>query len=160
MDSLLKLLSKNARLPNADLARMAGLTEEETERRIKAYEDDGVIRAYVAVLNEERVGEPSVRAMIEVKLSPERGGGFDRLAARIAGHDEVISCYLMSAGSYDLQIVVEGENLQAVAAFVSEKLATIQGVLSTSTHFLFKTYKEQGVTLSKEPPGEKLPISP
>jgi hypothetical protein len=90
-----------------------------------------------------------VRAVIEVKITPERGGGFDRLAERIAKYAEVRSCYLMS-GSYDLLVVVEGNNLRELASFVSEKLATIQGVLSTATHFMLKPYKEQGVLMVHE----------
>jgi DNA-binding Lrp family transcriptional regulator len=101
-----------------------------------------------------------VRAVIEVRITPERGGGFDRLAERIAKFEEVESCYLMSGG-YDLLVFVSGESLHKVAAFVSEKLATIEGVLSTSTHFLLRTYKEQGFLVSSQ--GEtktRLDVSP
>jgi len=100
-----------------------------------------------------------VRAVIEVKITPERGGGFDRLAARIAKYDEVRSCYLMS-GAYDLLVIVEGESLKEVAMFVSEKLATIQGVISTATHFMLKPYKEQGVMMKPERHEERLAVSP
>src|SRR6476619_6548691 len=118
MDALLKLLRENASLKPADLARMLNLTEAEVAAKIKQYEADQVILAYRAVLNEERLGLQIVRAVIEVKITPERGGGFDRLAERIAKYDEVIACHLMSGG-YDLQVVVEGENLREVASFVS-----------------------------------------
>ncbi len=101
----------------------------------------------------------TVRAVIEVKITPERGGGFDRLAERIAKYDEVLSCFLMSGG-YDLQVVVEGETLREVASFVSEKLATIQGVISTATHFRLKPYKEQGILMSPEPQDHRLAIAP
>ncbi len=100
-----------------------------------------------------------IRAVIEVKIAPERGGGFDRLAERIAKHAEVNSCYLMSGG-YDLLVVVEGKTLREVAAFVSEKLATIQGVLSTATHFMLKPYKEQGVLMAREQHEERLAVAP
>jgi DNA-binding Lrp family transcriptional regulator len=110
-------------------------------------------------LNEEKIGEDIVRAVIEVKITPERGGGFDRLAERIAKYAEVRSCYLMSGG-YDLLVVVEGTNLREVATFVSEKLATIQGVISTATHFMLKVYKEQGLLIHAESNEERLAISP
>ncbi|MBM3845524.1 MAG: Lrp/AsnC family transcriptional regulator, partial [Verrucomicrobia bacterium] len=98
-------------------------------------------------------------AIIEVKITPERGGGFDRLAERIAKHSEVRSCYLMS-GSYDLLVLLEGQNLKELASFVSEKLATIQGVLSTSTHFMLKPYKEQGVLMHQESAEGRLAVTP
>ncbi|MHC1763187.1 MAG: Lrp/AsnC family transcriptional regulator [Verrucomicrobiia bacterium] len=159
MDPLLKLLRENASLKPADLARMLNLTEAEVIAKIKAYEADQVILGYRTIVNEERLGLRTVRAVIEVKITPERGGGFDRLAERIAKYDEVISCYLMSGG-YDLQVVVEGETLREVASFVSEKLATIQGVLSTATHFRLKPYKEQGVLMTPDQQDQRLAIAP
>ena len=116
-------------------------------------------RAYRAVLNEEKLGLDTVRAVIEVKITPERGGGFDRLAERISKYSEVQSCYLMSGG-YDLLVIVEGRNLREVASFVSEKLATIQGVISTATHFLLRAYKEQGILMKREQDEERLAITP
>lgn len=159
MDPLLKLLRENAALKPAELASMLGTTEADVRTRIKVYEDDQVILAYRTVLNEERLGLETVRALIEVKITPERGGGFDRLAERIAKYQEVSSCYLMSGG-YDLLVVVEGKSLKTVSTFVSEKLATIQGVLSTATHFMLKPYKEQGVLMRRETNDERLAVSP
>jgi len=159
MDPLLKLLREDASLQAADLARMLNLPEADVAAKIKRYEADQVILGYRAVLNEERLGLQTVRAVIEVKITPERGGGFNRLAERIAKYDEVISCYLMSGG-YDLQVVVEGENLREVASFVSEKLATIQGVISTATHFMLKPYKEQGVLMSRDQQEHRLAVTP
>jgi DNA-binding Lrp family transcriptional regulator len=159
MDSLLKLLQENAALKPAQLAAMLNQSEAEITARIKAYENDKVILGYRAVINEERVGVEMVRAVIEVKITPERGGGFDRLAERIAKYVEVNSCYLMSGG-YDLLVVVEGKNLREVANFVSEKLATIHGVISTSTHFILKPYKIQGVLMEDEQNTERLAITP
>ena len=159
MDPLLKLLREDASLQAADLARMLNLPEADVAAKIKRYEADQVILGYRAVLNEERLGLQTVRAVIEVKITPERGGGFDRLAERIAKYDEVISCYLMSGG-YDLQVVVEGENLREVASFVSEKLATIQGVISTATHFMLKPYKEQGVLMTRDQQEHRLAVTP
>ena len=126
MDPILKLLQENAALKPAQLSKMLNLPETEIAAKIKAYEEGQVILGYRAVLNEEKIGENLVRAVIEVKITPERGGGFDRLAERIAKYAEVRSCYLMSGG-YDLLVVVEGTNLREVASFVSEKLATIHG---------------------------------
>ena len=138
---------------------MLNIKEAEVIARIKALEDDQVVLGYRAVLNEEKLDREAVRAVIEVKITPERGGGFDRLAERIAKYAEVQSCYLMSGG-YDLLVVVEGRNLREVATFVSEKLATIQGVLSTATHFLLRPYKEQGILMKREQNEERLAVTP
>ena len=159
MDPLLKLLQDNAALRPAQLAAMLNRTEQEVAGQIKAYEADHVILGYRAILDEEKLGLESVRAVIEVKITPERGGGFDRLAERIAKYSEVHSCYLMSGG-FDLLVVVEGSNLRQVASFVSEKLATIQGVVSTATHFMLRAYKEQGVLMSREQNEERLAVTP
>jgi len=159
MEPLLKLLHENAALKPSQLAAMLSLSEAEITTRIKQLERDHVILGYRTILNEEKLGVEMVRAVIEVKITPEREGGFDRLAERIAKHDEVRSCYLMSGG-YDLMVIVEGESLRQVASFVSEKLATLQGVLSTATHFLLKPYKEQGVLMAREVNTERLAVTP
>ena len=138
---------------------MLNMTEADVVAKIRAYEADQSILGYRAVLNEEKLGVEMVRAVIEVKITPEREGGFNRLADRIAKYREVRSCYLMS-GAYDLLVVVEGTNLRDVAMFVSEKLATIHGVISTATHFMLKPYKEQGVMMIRESNGERLAVSP
>ena len=159
MDALLTLLRDNAASTPKQLAAQLNLTEAEVAARIKAYEAEHVILAYRTVLNEEKLGLDTVRAVIEVRITPEREGGFDRIAERIAKYREVRSCYLMS-GAYDLLVEVEGGGLRDVAMFVSEKLATIQGVLSTATHFILKPYKEQGVLMAPERHEERLPITP
>lgn len=159
MDPLLKLLRENAALKPPQLAALLGIPEAEVVSQIKAYEQDRIILGYRTVLNEEKLGRDIVRAVIEVKITPERGGGFDRLADRIAKYSEVESCYLMSGG-YDLLVVVAGNNLREVASFVSEKLSTIQGVISTATHFLLRHYKEQGILMSGQAPDERLPVTP
>ncbi len=159
MDALLKLLHENAALKPAQLAAMLNLSEAEVASKIKQYEADHVILGYRAILHEERAGVDTVRAVIEVKITPEREGGFNRLAERIAKYDEVRSCHLMSGG-YDLLVIVEGRNLREVATFVSEKLATISGVLSTATHFMLKPYKEQGVLMAGERHEERLAVTP
>ncbi len=159
MDELLKLLRDDASLTPAQIAGRLNLAESEVETKIKELETNGVILGYRTVINEEKLAVDIVRAVIEVKITPEREGGFDRLATRIARFDEVRSCYLMSGG-YDLMVVVEGTDLKAVSAFVSEKLATIQGVISTVTHFMLKPYKEQGVLMGGEFSDEKMVVSP
>lgn len=159
MDPLLKLLHNDASLTPAQLAGLIGCSENEVRARIQALTEAGVLLGYRAVLNEEKLGRDIVRALIEVKITPERGGGFDKLAERIARHDEVRSCHLMSGG-YDLLVEVEGANLREVAAFVSEKLSTLQGVLSTATHFVLRAYKEQGVLMTGERTDERLAVAP
>jgi len=159
MDDLLKLLRKDASLTSAQISGRLNLPEAEVVAKIKEYESNGVILAYRTVINEEKLDVELVRAVIEVKITPEREGGFDRLATRIARFDEVHSCFLMS-GRFDLMVVVEGSDLKGVSSFVSEKLATLQGVISTVTHFMLKPYKEQSVLIAGEYSEEKLAVSP
>jgi DNA-binding Lrp family transcriptional regulator len=159
MDELLIILQKNACAAHADIAKQLDLSLEEVERKIADYEQRGVIRGYQAVLNEDALNLDTVTAVIEVKVTPERSGGFNRIADRLSRFPEVRSAYLMS-GAYDLLLFVEGRNLRAVAAFVSEKLSTVDGVISTSTHFMLKTYKRLGVLMEPSHEDERLTISP
>ncbi len=159
METLLRLLQQDATTPREDLARQLGITVEEVGTRIAALEQDGVIRGYQAIVDKERLDKNTVTAMIEVRITPERGGGFDRIAERIAKFDQVVSCYLMSGG-YDLMVVVQGRSLREVASFVSEKLSTLEPVISTATHFRLKSYKENGALLVDEAPDERLAVSP
>ena len=158
-DPLLQLLQQDARLAEADLAERSGLTLEEVKARIAAWEADGTILGYQAVVDREKITRDGVLAVIEVKLTPERGGGFDRLAGRIARFDQVTACHLMSGG-YDLAVFVHGADLREVARFVSEKLSTLEGVLSTATHFVLKTYKEGGFFIGGGEPDQRLSVSP
>ncbi|MGJ8678580.1 MAG: Lrp/AsnC family transcriptional regulator [Akkermansiaceae bacterium] len=158
-DPLLSLLQTKARFSDAELAEMLNLTAEEVKARIDACEKDGTILGYQAVINADMVGESGVSAFIEVKVTPERGGGFDRLAVRVARFDQVVSCYLASGG-YDLLVVVEGNDLRDVASFVSNKLSTLDGVLSTATHFRLKTYKENGFIFGVEELEGRLSVAP
>jgi DNA-binding Lrp family transcriptional regulator len=159
MDELITLLRHNARTSVEDLAKELELSEATVARQIAQLERDGVILGYLAVIDPQKVSGASVTATIEVRITPERGGGFDRLAARIAKFTEVQSCYLMSGG-YDLLVVVEGDTLQQVATFISEKLSTIKGVISTATHFRLKAYKENGVALHREESPQRLAVAP
>lgn len=159
MDELLRLLKQNALESPENLAKMLNTTADDVKARIAKYETAGVIRGYQAIVNEDQLDLNCVRAVIEVKITPEREGGFNRVAARIAKFSEVESSFLMS-GSYDLLVFVKGSDLKDVAGFVSEKLATIDGVLSTATHFMLKTYKEQDVLMDVESKHERLQVSP
>jgi DNA-binding Lrp family transcriptional regulator len=159
MDPLLELLIQDAKLTIGELAEQFGLTEEEVRARIAGWEKDGTILGYQAVIDPEKAGNHGVTSVIDVKITPEREGGFDRLAKRIAKFDHVSSCFLMSGG-HDLSVVVEGADLREVARFVSEKLATLDGVLSTTTHFQLKVYKQNGFLAHGDDEGERLPVSP
>jgi len=159
LDPLLHLLCRKARLTHSELAELLALSPEAVAERIAAWEQDGTILGYHAVINPEVPGDTSVSAFIEVKVTPERGGGFDRLAMRISRFDQVVSCYLASGG-YDLMVVVGGGDLREVARFVSEKLSTLDGVISTATHFRLKTYKENGFLFAAETSTERLAVSP
>ncbi len=159
MDELLKILQSNALESPDNIARMLGLPATEVSRRIAEYEKKGVIRGYQAILNEDQLDLDKVTAVIEVKVTPQREGGFDTIAGRIARFAEVRSAYLMS-GAYDLLLFVEGRTLREVAAFVSERLSPLEGVLSTSTHFMLKTYKRFGVLMHQPGPDERLSVTP
>ena len=159
MDPLLRLLEENALATHETLAAQLQSTPDEVKKRIKALEKDRVILAYKAIIDDERAKRTSVKAVIEVRVTPEREGGFDKLAHRIAQYREVHSCFLMSGG-FDLLVFIEGKTLQEVAGFVSEKLSTLPGVLSTATHFNLKTYKQQGVLPHKVETEERLQVSP
>ncbi|MDD4018336.1 MAG: Lrp/AsnC family transcriptional regulator [Kiritimatiellae bacterium] len=159
MDALLKLLKKNARESDATLAKELNTTTEDIRARIATYEQEGVIRAFQAILNEDRLDTTDVRAVIELRIRPEREGGFDRVASRISKFPQVESMFLMS-GAYDLLLFVKGGSLQELANFVSGRLAPLDGVLSTATHFMLKTYKDQGVLMESEPHDDRLQVCP
>ena len=159
MDELLKILQTNALESRETIARLLGLPAAEVSQRIADYEKRGVIRGYQAILNEDQLDLEKVTAVIEVKVTPQREGGFDTIAERIGRFPEVRSAYLMS-GTYDLLLFVEGRTLRDVAAFVSERLSTLEGVLSTSTHFMLKTYKRFGVLMHQPTSDERLTVTP
>ncbi len=148
MNPVLKLLIDGGSLTTGQMATVAGLTEAEVIQHLEQLKKDKIFLGWRPVLDlsHEAAAASAVRAVIEVRITPERGGGFNRLADRISRFDEVESCYLMSGG-YDLLVFVKGGSLQKVASFVSEKLSTIEGVLSTSTHFMLRCYKEDGFLL-------------
>ena len=162
MNPVLKLLIEGGSLTTGQMAKVAGLTEAEINQHLEQLKKDKIFLGWRPVLDlsHEAAAAGAVRAVIEVKVTPERGGGFNRFAERIARFDEVESCYLMSGG-YDLLVFVKGPSLQKVAAFVSEKLSTIEGVLSTSTHFMLRCYKEHGFLLAgEETPSARINVAP
>lgn len=141
---LLSVLSENCRLSDAQIAVMLGRDEEEIRREIQEMEKKDIILGYPALIDWEKTERDVVTAFIEVRVTPQRGQGFDRVAEKIYQYPQVKSCYLMSGG-FDLFVTVEGKSMKEVALFVAEKLAPIESVLSTSTHFVLKKYKEKGV---------------
>ena len=157
--NILRLLRDNARILTSEIADRLDITESRVLEIIKKLEDDKVIQGYHAIVDESILNKHIVKALIQVSIRPEREGGFDRIAKRLSKFPEVTSLYLVSGG-FDLQVVVEGETLNEVASFVSSKLATIDGVNSTETHFLLKKYKESGQILYSEDEYERLKVSP
>jgi len=156
---ILDILERDARTTPSDVATMVGVSEDEVRRIIADCEDRKVIRRYRTVVDWERAGEEGVLAFIDVRVSPAREVGFDDVASRIYRYPEVISVYLVSGG-YDLQVVVRGPDLKDVAMFVAEKLATIDRVHSTATHFLLRRYKEDGDILVEQEEDRRLAITP
>ena len=160
MKPIVKLLLEGGSLNTAQMAQVLKLSEADVERELASLKQQGILLGVRPVLNLSHEDSGIVRAVIEVRITPERGGGFNRLAERISRFDEVESCYLMSGG-YDLLVFVNGASLQRVAAFVSEKLSTLEGVLSTATHFMLRSYKEQGFMMdTKAEEAERLKVAP
>ena len=159
MNELLELLKQNALESPENLGKMLGISVDEVKKQIAEYEKEGVIRAYQAIVNEEKLDASLVTTVIEVKVTPESEGGFDRIAARISRFPEVESAYLMS-GTFDLLLFIKGRTMHEAAGFVSEKLATMTGVTSTATHFMMKTYKQNGILMQTGEDDERLKVSP
>ena len=160
MKEILEILEKDARTTPAEISRILKKSARLVRKTIKKFEKDGVILKYKTVINRELVKDEvrSVRALIEVRIAPQRGYGFDHIAERIYRFPEVCSCYLLS-GTYDLLLVVEGKDIQAVGSFVSERLATLDNVTGTVTHFLLKKYKEDGDILKRKERNKRIAIS-
>lgn len=158
MDRLLYLLETNPRLSNEELAVMLGVTEEEVKAQIKLYEDSGVIKGYRALIDKDKAHAQTVTALIEIKVQPKFGHGFDEVAERIARLDEVESVYLISGG-YDLCCIVEDRSFEEVAMFVVKRLSPLEDVVSTATNFILKKYKEQGVLFTQNQRDDRGTIS-
>ncbi|MDE6506763.1 MAG: Lrp/AsnC family transcriptional regulator [Eubacterium sp.] len=149
MNKLLNLLENNARLSNKELAVMLGKTEEDIYNEIKLLEESGVLKGYKAIIDKDKADFETVTALIEIKVQPKYGHGFDHVASRIAALEEVESIYLMSGG-FDFAVMVTDKSFQEVAMFVANRLSPLEGVVSTATHFILKKYKEQGILFSGE----------
>lgn len=156
---LLELLENNSRYEIEDLAVMLGYTAEEVAAEIEQLEKEKIICGYKTLVNWNNTEKDVVTALIEVKVTPQRGEGFDKIAERIYRFREVESVYLMSGG-FDLTVIIEGQSMQEVALFVGQKLAPLESVLSTATHFVMKKYKDHGVIYGEHKKDERMIISP
>ncbi len=150
MDDILKILAKEKNdISRAKIAQMLGITEEEVSSEIESLERDNVIVGYKALINWDKTDEEVVNAIIELRVTPQRGEGFDKIAERIYKYPQVKSLYLMS-GAYDLGVIIEGKTMREVALFVAQKLAPMDSILSTATHFILKKYKEEGIVFNDD----------
>mgnify|MGYP003293926059 CR=1 FL=1 len=154
MDKLLKLLNQNARLTGEQMAVMLDMSEVEVEAAIAQLEKDGVVRGYKPLIDWEKTGEEVVTAIIELSIAPSKDEGFDGIAGIIMSFDEVEGLSLMSGG-HDLMVTVNGRTFKDVALFVAKRLSSLDGVLSTATHFVLKKYKERGVLFTEEEKDER-----
>ena len=148
-DEILRNISKNAKITTSDLAAMLDAPQEKIEETIREMEQNGTICGYPALINWDKTDTEVVTALIEVKVTPQRGRGFDKVAERIYQFDEVESVYLMSGG-FDLTVIIEGRSMKEVSRFVSTKLSPMESVMSTATYFVLKKYKEHGLPLEKQ----------
>lgn len=158
---LLRLLEEDSRLSVEQMSRLLATTPEEIERAIQEMTENKIIVKYPAIINWEKVEEnPFVTAMIDVKVTPKRGVGFDEVAERISRFPEVKAVYLMSGASYDLSVIIEGKTMIEVANFVSQKLATLESVVSTATSFILKRYKHDGIILEERDDDRRMVVTP
>lgn len=159
MDSLIKLLKTNARLTASELAVMLDTDEKTVEDSIAELESKGVIKGYTAIVDSDMTDDETVTAFIELKVTPHAQSGFDDIAKTVSSYEEVEACWLMS-GAYDLGITLRGNNLRDISTFVAQRLAPIDGVLSTATHFVLKRYKDNGIALCDKEIDERGFVSP
>lgn len=148
-EQILSIIEKNSRIGVKELAVILGAEEIDVANELKAMEEEGIICGYHTMIDWEKTSIEKVTALIEVRITPQRGQGFDRIAERIYKYSEVNSVYLISGG-YDLLVTLEGKSLKDVSGFVSDRLSTLDGVLSTATHFILKKYKDHGTILTKK----------
>jgi len=158
-EELLAILEKNSRIDFSELAVLLGISEEEVLKEIEQLEHDGVIGGYHTLINWEKTSIEKIMALIEVKVTPQRGRGFDNIAERIYNYPEVKAVYLLSGG-YDLLVILEEKSLKEIANFVSDKLSTLDSVLSTATHFILKKYKDHGTIMNQKQKDEREVIVP
>ncbi len=158
-ESLLKAIENNSKRTVKDLAAMLGASEEAIGNELTEMEKDRIICGYHTLINWDKTNTEKVTALIEVKVTPQRGEGFDKIAERIYLFKEVRALYLMSGG-FDLTVIIEGATMKEVALFVGQKLAPLEAVLSTATHFVLKKYKDYGIVLDEEPKDERMVFTP
>ncbi len=158
-EELLAVIEKNSRIDLKELAVLLGVEEIDVVNELAALEAEGIICGYHTLINWEKTTIDTVSALIEVRVTPQRGEGFDKIAERIYKYPEVRSVYLMSGG-YDLMVILEGKTLREVASFVSDKLSTLDTVLSTATHFILRKYKDHGTVFGQKKEDEREIITP
>lgn len=158
-EELLAIIEKNSRIDLKELAVILGVAEIDVVNTLQKMEDEGIVCGYHTMINWEKTSIEKVTALIEVRVTPQRGQGFDNIAERIYKYPEVQSVYLMSGG-YDLLVTLEGKTLREVSTFVSDKLSTLETVLSTATHFILKKYKDHGTILNEKPEDEREIVTP
>ena len=147
-DELLRLIENNSRIDIKELSKMLNISEVEVLNELSALEKENIICGYFTLIDWEKTSVEKITALIEVRVTPQRGQGFDRIAERVYNYPEVKSVYLISGG-YDLLVILEEKSLREIASFVSDKLSTIESVLSTATHFILKKYKDMGTVMEK-----------
>lgn len=158
-EKILAIIEKNSRIDLKDLAALLGESETAVANEIADMEKENIICGYHTMINWDNTGDEKVIALIEVKVTPQRGMGFDKIAERIYQYSEVNSVYLMS-GAFDFTVIIEGKTMREVAQFVSEKLSAMDSVLSTATHFVLKKYKDHGTIMYEKPGDERMMITP
>jgi len=158
-EKILAIIEKNSRIDLKDLAALLGESEAAVANEIADMEKENIICGYHTMINWDNTGDEKVIALIEVKVTPQRGMGFDKIAERIYQYSEVNAVYLMS-GAFDFTVIIEGKTMRQVAQFVSEKLSTMDSVLSTATHFVLKKYKDHGTIMYEKPGDERMMITP
>ena len=158
-EKILTFIEKNSRVDLADLAVMLGVDEAAVANEIADMEKEGIICGYHTLIDWEKTGEEKLTAIVEVKVTPQRGFGFDKLAERIYNYSEVDSVYLISGG-FDFLIMIEGKTMRDVARFVTDKVSPMHGVMSTVTHFVLKKYKDHGTIMSVEKKDERMMVTP
>ncbi|MCR4897256.1 MAG: Lrp/AsnC family transcriptional regulator [Lachnospiraceae bacterium] len=158
-EELLRIIERNSRIDLKDLAVLLGTQEIDIVNELQALEDEGIICGYHTMINWEKTSVDKVTALIEVRVTPQRGQGFDNIAERIYKYPEVQSVYLISGG-YDLLVTLEGKSLREVSSFVTDKLSTLDTVLSTATHFILKKYKDHGTILGPQAEDEREIVTP
>lgn len=158
-ERILAIIEKNSKVDLEELALIMGVPEIEVANELKAMEEEGIICGYHTLIDWEKTSLEKVSALIEVRVTPQRGQGFDSIAERIYKYPEVNSVYLIS-GAYDLLVTLEGRSLQDISRFVSDKLSTQESILSTATHFILKKYKDHGTILSQKTEDERMKITP